>query len=151
MNAMNSNDVQKGLNRVLQEMGEYRKYLRPRKGWLRFARLDKGLSAGQLARRMGVCRQLPLQFEKAEANDSITLKSLRSTANALDCDLVYALIPRVKNLQTKNSQTTNSRAANSPKTNAPTAKAPLKPTAVPQEKHSVTEALDLLQKLQKLF
>jgi transcriptional regulator with XRE-family HTH domain len=53
-----------------------------------------GVSAGELGRVLGVCRQLPLQFEKAEADDRITLKSLRSIANALGCDLVYALVPR---------------------------------------------------------
>ena len=52
------------------------------------------ISAGELGRMMGVSRQLPLQFEKAEADDSITLRSLRTVADALDCDLVYALVPR---------------------------------------------------------
>jgi predicted DNA-binding mobile mystery protein A len=52
------------------------------------------MSAAELGRILGTSRQLPLQFEKAEAEDSITLKSLRNVANALDCDLVYALAPR---------------------------------------------------------
>ena len=36
---------------------------------------------------------------KAEAEDRITLKSLRTLANALDCDLVYALVPRAASLE----------------------------------------------------
>ncbi len=36
---------------------------------------------------------------KAEADDSITLKSLRKLAGALDCDLVYALVPREGTMQ----------------------------------------------------
>ena len=67
---------------------------RPPCGWLRCIRLTFGISAGEVARRMGASRQLPLQFEKAEAEDSITLRSLRSMASALDFDLVYALVPK---------------------------------------------------------
>jgi predicted DNA-binding mobile mystery protein A len=52
-----------------------------------------------LARRLGTSRQLPLQLERGEAEDRITLKSLRTVANALDCDLVYALVPRASTLQ----------------------------------------------------
>ena len=58
-----------------------------------------GVSAGELGRILGVSRQLPLQFEKAEAEDSITLKSLRNVAHGLDCDLVYALVPRAGTMQ----------------------------------------------------
>lgn len=67
---------------------------RPPTGWLRAIRETSGVSAGELGRRLGVSRQLPLQFERAEATDTITLKSLRAVAAALDCDLVYALVPR---------------------------------------------------------
>lgn len=67
---------------------------RPKTGWLRAVREAGGVSAGELGRRLGVSRQLPLQFEHAEAADTITLKSLRTVAAALDCDLVYALVPR---------------------------------------------------------
>jgi hypothetical protein len=38
-------------------------------------------------------------MEKGEAEDRITLKSLRAAANALDCDLVYALVPRADSMQ----------------------------------------------------
>jgi predicted DNA-binding mobile mystery protein A len=39
-----------------------------------------------------------VQLEKAEAEDRITLKSLRAAANALGCDLVYALVPKGETL-----------------------------------------------------
>jgi predicted DNA-binding mobile mystery protein A len=38
-------------------------------------------------------------METSEAEDRITLKSLRAVANALDCDLVYALVPRADSMQ----------------------------------------------------
>lgn len=37
---------------------------------------------------------LAAQFERSEAGYRITLKSLRQAADALECDLVYALVPR---------------------------------------------------------
>jgi predicted DNA-binding mobile mystery protein A len=71
-----------------------RRVPRPAQGWIRAIRQAVGVSSADLGRILGVSRQLPLQFEKAEAEDSITLKSLRAVADALDCDLVYALAPR---------------------------------------------------------
>ncbi len=89
----------KQLDRSLQPLRAARLVPRPRHGWIRALRQGLGISAGELARRMGTSRQLPLQMEKAEADDRITLKSLRTIAGALDCDLVYALVPRASSLQ----------------------------------------------------
>jgi predicted DNA-binding mobile mystery protein A len=89
----------KQLDRALEPYRAARKELRPAKGWIRAIRQSLGISAGELARRLGTSRQLPLQMEKGEAEDRITLKSLRAAANALDCDLVYALVPRAESMQ----------------------------------------------------
>lgn len=89
----------KQLDRALEPYRAGRKELRPAKGWMRAIRQALGISAEELARRLGTSRQLPLQLEKAEAEDRITLKSLRAAANALDCDLVYALVPRADSMQ----------------------------------------------------
>jgi predicted DNA-binding mobile mystery protein A len=72
---------------------------RPQKGWVRALREALGVSSGALAERVGATRQLILQQEKAEAEDRISLKSLRGLASALDCDLVYALVPRESTLE----------------------------------------------------
>ena len=84
----------KQLDRTLAPFRTEAAISRPAKGWLRAIREAEGISSGELARRMGTSRQLSLQQEKAEAEDRITLKSLRTLANALDCELVYALVPR---------------------------------------------------------
>ena len=86
------------LDRTLEPFQAARKVSRPSKGWIRAIRQALGISSGELARRLGTSRQLPLQLEKGEAEDRITLKSLRAVANALDCDLVYALVPRAASL-----------------------------------------------------
>jgi predicted DNA-binding mobile mystery protein A len=89
----------KQLDRGLESFRAAQSVPRPQKGWIRAVREAAGVSAGELGRILGVSRQLPLQFEKAEAEDSITLRSLRNVANALDCDLVYALTPRAGSMQ----------------------------------------------------
>jgi predicted DNA-binding mobile mystery protein A len=86
---------------------------RPPKGWIRAIREALGLSSAELAERMKANRSLIVQQEKAEADDRITLKSLRAFANALDCDLVYAFVPRASDLE----QLVEARARAAAKTN----------------------------------
>ncbi len=66
---------------------------RPPKGWARAMRDALGMTAVQMAARLGVVQSRITALEQAEANDAITLKSLRQAAEALDCTLVYALVP----------------------------------------------------------
>jgi predicted DNA-binding mobile mystery protein A len=87
------------LDRSLKPYRAAGKILRPPKGWIHAMRQALGVSSGELARRLGTSRQLPLQLEKGEAADSITLRSLRAVASALDCDLVYALVPRADSME----------------------------------------------------
>jgi predicted DNA-binding mobile mystery protein A len=89
----------KQLDRSLKPYRAARLSPRPPRGWIRALRQALGVSSGDLARRMGTSRQLPLQLEKGEAEDRITLRSLRAVADSLDCDLVYALVPRAASLQ----------------------------------------------------
>lgn len=89
---------QQQIDRSLEHFQAAQDISRPPKGWIRAIREALGISSGELAKRMGTSRQLPLQLEKSEAEDRITLKSLRAVADALECDLVYALVPRAKSL-----------------------------------------------------
>ena len=52
------------------------------------------MTSKQLARRLGVSQPRASEIEKNEVAGALTLDSLRRAANALDCQLVYALIPR---------------------------------------------------------
>lgn len=47
----------------------------------------------QLAKRLGVSPQSAEALERSEASGSIKLDTLRRAAEALDCTLVYALVP----------------------------------------------------------
>lgn len=65
----------------------------PTEGWVCAIRKSLGMSVRQLAERIGITQQSAARLEKNEADDSITLKSLRKAAEALDCRLVYAIVP----------------------------------------------------------
>jgi transcriptional regulator with XRE-family HTH domain len=53
-----------------------------------------GLSQGDVASKMAVKRQSLAQFEVAEEQGSISLASLGRAAEAMDCELVYFIVPR---------------------------------------------------------
>lgn len=67
---------------------------RPPKGWVRAMRDALGMTAAQLARRLGVVQSRITALEQAEASDAVTLRSLRQAAEAMGCTLVYALVPK---------------------------------------------------------
>jgi predicted DNA-binding mobile mystery protein A len=65
----------------------------PPKGWTRAIRDALGMTGVQFAKRLGIRPQSVEALENSEANGSIGLKTLRRAAEALDCTLVYALVP----------------------------------------------------------
>ncbi len=67
---------------------------RPGTGWIRAIREAAGMSLRQLAERMGVSKTTAATLERSEAAETVKLSSLRAVGVALDCDLVYALVPR---------------------------------------------------------
>lgn len=71
---------------------------RPKEGWIRTIRKALGMTGEQLAKRLGVGRSRILRIELDEQKDALTLRTLRETAEALNCELVYAIMPK-KSLQ----------------------------------------------------
>jgi predicted DNA-binding mobile mystery protein A len=66
----------------------------PSGGWVRAIREALGMSAADLATRMGVVETTVLRLEQNERARRIQLDTLERAADALGCDLVYALVPR---------------------------------------------------------
>jgi predicted DNA-binding mobile mystery protein A len=64
------------------------------RGWLRAVREAVGLTQGDVAAKAGIKRQSYAQFEASEGRGSISMASLRRAAGAMDCDLVYYIVPR---------------------------------------------------------
>jgi len=70
----------------------------PPEGWIRTARKALGISAAQLAKRLGVTRGHISNTEKHEMNGTITLKTFQSMAEGMGCHFVYAIVPK-RNLE----------------------------------------------------
>jgi predicted DNA-binding mobile mystery protein A len=66
----------------------------PSRGWLKEIREAMGLTERQFAIRAGVSGAAIHKSEQSEAEERISLGQLRKLANHLDCDLVYAVMPR---------------------------------------------------------
>lgn len=66
---------------------------RPHGGWIRATRTGLGMSQDALAARLNVAKASLAKLEKSELNDGISLGKLAKVARALDCTLVYALVP----------------------------------------------------------
>ena len=85
--------ARKRLDERLIAFKQVRQESRPPKGWIRAIRDALGMSGPQLGKRMGISTQSIEQMEKSEAADTIQLRTLKRAAEALDCTLVYALVP----------------------------------------------------------
>lgn len=80
-----------------QSLGSFRSLMErrpPEKGWARTIREAIGMSQRQLAERMGVSKRSIQSAERNEARRKIQLESLQSLAEGLNCELVYAFVPR---------------------------------------------------------
>jgi len=81
------------LDKRLKEFGAVRQYAAPVRGWIKAVRAALGMTTAQLAKRLGVKQPSVVAIEQSEAKGTIELTTLRRVAEALDCTLVYALVP----------------------------------------------------------
>jgi predicted DNA-binding mobile mystery protein A len=80
------------LDRTLQDLRT--PLPRPTSGWISSVREALGITLDQIGKQIGSSRQAVQQLERAEAADRITLRALRRAAEAMGCELVYALVPK---------------------------------------------------------
>lgn len=66
----------------------------PPGGWLRAIRESLGRSLKAQAEIAGISSGTLTKSERSEAEDRISLAQLRKLAAALDCELVYGLVPK---------------------------------------------------------
>src|SRR5262249_22145827 len=65
----------------------------PRRGGVWAIQNALGMSNRQLAKRLGLKQQSIEDMQEDEAKGTIKLQTLRKLARALDCRVVYALVP----------------------------------------------------------
>lgn len=85
--------ARKHLDRKLAPFQTREDLARPPRGWVRAIRDSLGMTTRQLAKRVGISQPGIVALEKGEMNDTVSLSTLRQAAEALDCTLVYALVP----------------------------------------------------------
>ena len=81
---------------VIQELNDLlnlRLPNRPQSGWIRSIRESIGMTTRQLAKRLGVIQQRASAIELAEKSGTLKMKTLEEVAKALNCRLVYYLVP----------------------------------------------------------
>lgn len=66
----------------------------PTAGWLHEVRVALGMPVRWVASRMGITPSGLSHLERREASGAVTLEALRRAADAMDCELVYAIVPR---------------------------------------------------------
>ena len=86
--------ARKNLDKRLNPLRNSHMLARPPQGWVRAIREALGMTTAQLGRQIGVTQSRAFDIEKSEITGKITLASLERAAHALDCQLVYALVPR---------------------------------------------------------
>ena len=91
---MIKNIIREQYRSKVDQLIDIKKIIRPNEGWIRTFRKALGMSSPQLAKRLGISKSQASQMERMEVEDRITLKQLRRVADALDCKLEYALVPR---------------------------------------------------------
>ncbi len=81
------------LDRRFNDIGPASRFVVPFRGWIKAIRESLGMSAEQVAKRLGISQPSVVAMEKSEAKGTIELATLRRAAAALNCTLVYALVP----------------------------------------------------------
>ena len=82
------------LNSKMLVVASIKKFTPPPTGWIKAVRTALGMSLQQLGNKMSITKQSLTDIECREKDGSITLKTLRDAAIALDMELVYGFVPK---------------------------------------------------------
>jgi len=86
-------ESRKHLDERFKQLGPVKRYATPARGWVKAIREALGMTTEQLAKRLDVKQPSVAALEQSEEKGTIELATLRRVAQALDCTLVYALVP----------------------------------------------------------
>lgn len=71
----------------------------PPTGWIKAVRLALGMSLEQLGKRLSITKQSTQALEDRERDGSVTIRSLRDAADAIDMQLVYGFVAKDGSLE----------------------------------------------------
>ena len=78
---------------IEKELSAFSKILCPTVGWIKTIRETLGMNARQLGERCNVTSERIIRIEADEIDGKTTLATLEKVASAMNCRLVYALVP----------------------------------------------------------
>ena len=79
---------------IANNVAKLKRFNVPKIGWIKTLRIALSMSGASLARRLGMHRSITSYLERAEHDGSITIKKLQEVAQAIDCELIYAIVPK---------------------------------------------------------
>lgn len=85
--------ARRALKARFESFGAISNWTPPRAGWVRAIRDALGMPAASLAERMDISEPAVFALERREREGTVQLGTLRRVAAAMDCTLVYALVP----------------------------------------------------------
>jgi predicted DNA-binding mobile mystery protein A len=88
--------ITKQVSRRLEELRPMQLHTKGISSWIEYVRLGLGMSLSQLAARVGVAQSSLSGSIKLEKEGRITVKKLKEIAEAMDCELVYGFVPKIK-------------------------------------------------------
>ena len=115
--------------------------------WLKAVRTAIGLSATEMARRLGVVKWDVYKLEKSEEKASIQIGTLRRAAEAMGCELVYAVVPKVGSMASLAARERVAAEAAQEKEIAKKVAHRKEPPSVKKEPLSLKEELDKIGEL----
>jgi predicted DNA-binding mobile mystery protein A len=83
----------------LDSLNSFKDFAKVRPGWISYMRGALGMTLKNLAKILDVSIPTVAQSERREMEGKVTLETLRKMATAMECEFVYAFIPR-KDLKT---------------------------------------------------
>ncbi len=82
------------VNRRLSAIRKILPYTKVRPGWIRYIRSSLNMTLKQLADRTSLSLSSIAQAERSEAAGRASIATLKKMANAMECEFVYAFVPR---------------------------------------------------------
>lgn len=84
----------KQIERRLENLRSIAKDTNVRTGWIAYMRQAMSMTLSTLAKATGLSPATVQQIEKREKAGKVTIETMRKIATAMECEFVYALIPK---------------------------------------------------------
>lgn len=81
------------LDQKLSPFLETKTVLVPERGWIHTIRTTLNMTMAQLGAKLNITRQGVKKIEESEANGTITIKTLKEVAAAMEMKLIYSMVP----------------------------------------------------------